>query len=614
MKQRQTWLLALMSILTFVMVPCLATAASSSGKLEVGATYSDIVDNTARVNEYVKNGSHDNLDDGGAASIKLDLEATDGVSAFDIKTDIVDGDSYKLETEFDAARIFKLDISLTSFQHWKDKENLKQLGATMQPDLGGNQPRVGTNLTGTLGADYATLEEAQAQYYEEQSNDYLITRREVKNEAELHLPQLPNIVFHAGLRIETRDGMEQSITLSKCNACHVEAKGKDINERTEDFTFGMTGKFGAFTLEYEFLNRKFEEDSSIVEYNYLSSSVIRDGSQDSDSLLYTGNNEYAGTPDSDKDSHLIKARYDISSNTILTGSYVQAEVESKKETSIDDGTTYTIVDTDTLKSEYTGYTGKLATRLGPVRLSATANIYEIDGPEYTMTFGDRGNNDTDPYEETETRHSAESREVTEFGLNAVYRVARGTTARLGYEYEEIERDEAELGETETHTIKAAVNSRLSKQVSVRGSYEYQDITEPFTLENGTGIGQVSGTDVGGGAMVLTTSDFRPDNPFNDIVYYWNSVYPNRELDTSNQPEEVHEFKASANWAPAANMSATLSARVRVEENNNVNYEQTSYTPGFSFWYAPNSKMNLTMAYTFNKQETENNMCVGWYHG
>lgn len=606
MKQRHLWPLALLSILTFVMLPCLAAA----GTLEVGAVITDVEDNTARANEYVAN----RTDDGLSPSIKLQLDHVDNTSASVLDIDIAGENSYKVKTEFDFARLFKLNISLDSLQHWKDKENLQQLGATMLPDVGGNQPRVGTNLTGNLGADYATLADAQAQYYSEQSNDYLITRRELKNEAELHLPQLPNIVFHAGMRVETRNGMEQSITLSKCNACHVEAEGKDISERTQDLTFGMTGKFGKFTLEYEYLNRKFEDKSSIEEYNYLSSSVIRNGVMDGDLMSYSGVNEYSGTPDSDKDSHLIKARYDLTGNTIISGSYVKADVESKKNTSIDDGTTYTIDSGDTLKSEYTGYTGKLSTRLGAFRISATANKYKIDGPEYTLTFPDRDDVTVDPYSTTESYMSAESRDVTEFGLDVVYRITMGTTMRLGYGYENIDRDEVALGETETNSFKAAVNSRISRKLSIRGSYEYKDISEPFVVENGTGIAQISGTDVGGGAMVVNTADYSPDNPFNTAVYYWNSVYPSRELDATNQPDQVHEFKTSANWAPAANMAATLSARIRKEENSSVSYEQTTYVPGFSFWYAPSSKLNLTMAYTFNKQDTENRACVGWYHG
>ena len=616
MKRHHLWSFALLSILALVMMPCLATAASNVGSLEVGGVITDVEDNTARANEYVKN----RTDDGGSASIKLEAEASDDKSAFGIEADLVDGDTYKLDLEFDAARIFKLDLGLDSFQHWKDKETLEQIGATMKGDVGGDQPRVSTNLTGSLSSSYPDLAAAQAQYFEEQSNDYLITRKEWSNEAELHLPQLPNIVFHAGLRLEERDGMEQSITLSKCSSCHVEAEGKDISERTEDFTFGMTGKFGIVTVEYEYLNRKFEDESSVETYNYLTAGKNRADIIDHQQLLYQGDLEYADTPDSEKDSHLLKARIDISQNTIFTGSYVKADIESQK-SDLDDGlndsggtATYAFVGDDTLKSEYTGYTGKLATRLGPVRLSATANSYEIDGPEYTLYFEDRDNIDTHPFESTETYHSAESREVTEFGLDAVYRIAMGTTLRLGYDYEEVEREEEELGETETHTFKAAINSRLSRKMSVRGSYEYQDISDPFVVEDGTGIAQVSGDSYGIGVSMLPTADFTNIENNTNTVYYWNSVYGSRELDATNLPDEVHELKASAVWSPQANLSATVSARIRMEENGDVDYEQTTYVPGFSFWYAPNGKMNLTMAYTFNKQETENRMCVGWYHG
>lgn len=608
MKQRHLWPLALLSVLAFVMIPCLAVA----GTLEVGAVITDVEDNTARANEYVKNRTND----GGSASIKAQIEGVDDASAFGLNVNLIDSDTYKLETELDFARMFKLDISLDSFQHWKDKENLEQLGATMQGDIDGDQPRVSTNLTGSLSSSYPDLDAAQAQYYEEQSNDYLVTRKEMTNEVELHLPQLPNIVFHAGLRIEERDGMEQSITLSKCSSCHIEAEGKDINERTEDFTFGMTGKFGIVTLEYEYLNRKFEDQSSTEEYNYLFAGKTRADIVDRTQLLYDGTQEYSATPDSEKDSHMLKARIDLPKDTTFTGSYVKADIESQKSDLLDDGgdgtSTYVFVGSDKLESEYTGYTGKLATRIGPFRLSATANVYEIDGPEYTLTFEDRDVIDVHPFETTTSYHSAESREVTEAGLDLVYRLTMGTTLRFGYNYEDIDREEQELGETETHTFKAAINSRLSKQLSVRGSYEYQDIDNPLSWE--TGIGQISGTDVGGGAMVLQTADFTNLDNNSNTVYYWNSVYGSRELEATNLPDEVHELKASANWSPAANMAATLTARVRIEENSAVHYEQTTYVPGASFWYAPNSNLNLTMAYSFNKQQTENQMCVGWYHG
>jgi len=619
MKQRLVWLLALSSCLIIGMsIP--AFAASSSGSVELRGIITDVEDNTARANEYVTTRE----DDGATLSPKMDLKVVDGKSAFDMSADLKSADNFSLEVDFDLNRIFKFGTSLDAFQHWKDKETLEQLGATMQGDIDGDQPRVSTNLTGSLNTAYPSLDEANAQYFEEQSNDYLVTRREWTSEAELHLPELPNIVFHAGQRVETRNGMEQSITLSKCSSCHIEAEGKDIDERTEDLSFGMTGKFGLVTIDYEYLNRKFEDESSIEEYNYLFAGKTRADVVDRTQLLYDGVQEYSNTPDSDKDSHMLKARVDLSSNTVFTGSFVQADIESQKQDVLDEGgdgtPTYQFVGSDTLETEYTGYTGKFATRLGPVRLSASANIYEIEGPEYTLDFPDRDVIDVDPYLNPQTYHSAESREAMELGLDAVYRISMGTTLRLGYDYEEIEREEEELGTTETHSVKAAINSRLAKGLSLRGSYEYQDIEEPFYLEDGTGIAQnyddgtIQATEAGDGVYVLNTADFTNIDNNTNTVYYWNSVYGSRTMDATNQPDEVHELKGSVNWSPAANMAATISARVRMEENGSVQYEQTSYVPGFSFWYAPNGKMNLTMAYTFNKQETENNMCVGWYHG
>lgn len=631
MKQRQTRLLALLSILIFLMVPCSVTAGGS-GQLEVGATYSNIVDNTARVNEYVKNGAFDNLDDGFAASIKLDLEAIDGNSAFGMSTDIVDGKTFNLETNFDIARIFKLNISLDSLQHWKDHESLDQMGATARDDTGGSQPNVTTDKiyadlaeaglsTVVGGASLVGYDPADA-YRQEISNDYIITRREIKNEAELTIPSLPNVTFHAGMRIETRKGMEQAISLSKCAGCHVSATGKNIDERTEDLTFGATGKFGQLTMEYEYLTREFTEDADPATRYYIYNS--------NDQLLYPDaagvETEFGKTPDSEKDSHLLKARYDFSQKTSLTASYVQADIESTK---TDEVGVFEFENDNTLKSEYEGYNSKFATKLGPVKLSLRGGYYEIDGPEYSIRFDDRGDQTTtnQTFDVVQEYTSAESREVTEFGIDGVYHLTTGSTLRLGYNYENIEREEIELGETETHTLTAALKTRVNKTLSGRLSYKYQDIDDAFAGDHATGIAQGypgSIYDPVSGLAYLTRTDFlnilaNAGEPLIDgntatNVYYWNSVYPSRGFEATNQPESVHEAKFSTTWAPSANMAATLYARVRYEDNDTVKYEQTTFVPGFSLWYAPNNKLNLTMAYNFSNQDTENRACVGWYHG
>ncbi len=186
---------------------------------------------------------------------------------------------------------------------------------------------------------------------------------------------------------------------------------------------------------------------------------------------------------------------------------------------------------------------------------------------------------------------------------------------MGFEYEEIDRDEHELNDTDTYSYKIALKSRFNKQLSGRISYLYQDINDPL---NGAETGIMQGGDhddpnYSGVAWDLT-SNHTGDPGNTTAVFYWNSVYPNRDLDTSVDPEDVHEVKMSSTWAPKANMALTVSNRFRYEENDHVHYEQHTYAPGVSFYYAPTNKIDLTMSYNYNHQKTENRMCVGWYHG
>ena len=641
MKQRHYWLLALLSILTLLMTTTLATAgeATASGHVETGISVMDVNDNPARVNEYVKTSS--DSDNAINPAIDLGVDFSDEGVAAEIEGNFQGSDNYDFSTKADINRVFRFNLGYQSLQHWKDHETLSQMGATARDDLGGAQPNVTTDkiyadmiaagtpvpsIGGTTLADPAqpavnTYDPAAA-WEQEVSNDYLITRRELKSEVDLALPMLPNIVFHAGLRVETRDGMEQAIGLSKCTGCHVSAKGKNIDERTEEFTLGATGKFGIVTVDYEYLTRDFDEQAAAPSRWYVNSGGLgTPGFVKGGNLLYgTDNFEFAKTPDSKKDSHLLKARVDVTSTTSITASYVNADVESTK---TDEAGIFEL-DDKTLTSEYNGYNGKVATAFGPIHLSFRGGYYEIDGPEYSVTFDKRNQAPNNPpttshtMSNTEEYTSAESREVTEFGVDAVYRLARATTLRLGYEYEDVQRDEAELGETETHTLKAAIKSRFGNTLSGRISYEYQNITDPFVAHKATGIAQGQPGAItdpfGSGLVYLDTAQFANTNGNSSWVYYWNSVYPSRGFDATNQPEDVHEGKLSTTWSPSANMAATFFLRARYEENGDVHYEQTTFVPGVSFWYAPSDKVNLTMSYTFNNQDTENRACVGWYHG
>ncbi len=659
MKQSRLWLLALLSVLMLLAAETAMAEEGTghvSGSVELGMSGVNTNDNAARVNEYTSVRD----DDGVSLAPKLNLEYENGGFLIEIDSETKGPRDQHHEFSLDAGRVFRLESELSVLEHVKDHETLDQMGATARDDIKGAQPNVTTDkiyadlirATGNPGVtvggaspvasnpDFAGLTATQAadkletQYNQEVNNNYIVTRREWKNEADLILPQLPNLTFHAGARIETREGMEQSIGLSKCGGCHVSAAGKDIDERTEEYTFGATGKFGLLTVDYEYMTRDFEEQADPQSRWYIKpagdgiGNPSKPGLVKGSALLYkTDNYEFGKTPDSEKDSHMLKARLDLPMNTNFTASYVKADIDSHK----DSEPGIFVLDDDKLSSDYEGFNGKLASRVGPVRISLRGGYYEIDGPDYAVTFDQRDDltgvyiknpdgtitpqsqpNHTMP--NTDDFESAESRHVTEFGIDAVYRLAKATTLRLGYDYENIDRDEDALGETETNTFSVSVKSRLNKTLSGRISYEYQDIDEPLAGAE-VGIGQLSGVKDGSGLAMLDTKSFRNING-NDgqWVYYWNSVYPNRELESTNQPDEVHEAKLSTTWSPSANMAATFFMRYRYEENDDVHYEQNTYVPGVSFWYAASDKLNLTMSYTFNNQDTENRSCVGWYHG
>jgi len=626
MKQRHGWLLAVLSVLTLMTIATTAVAEEKdfSGQVEIGVSGVDTKDNPARVNEYV----HSRSEDGLSFAPKLSLESNFAEnSAFALDADIMGPRDQRFNLDFDAARVFRLKFDYQAMEYWQDHETLGQFGATARDDIGVSQPSVITdksfadaNVTSIGGSSIPyTAVEAGQRFEQEQANNYIVTRREWEGKADLTIPELPNITFHAGMRVETREGMEQAITLNKCDGCHVTAVGKTIDERTEDLSLGATGKFGLLTVAYEYLTRKFTASGATPERNYEDAT-----NPTAYNLLYeAGNYDFARTPESDKDSHTLKARLDLSNNTSITGSYVKADIESTKDVDAV-GYGYELQGGNTLRSELESVGAKLSTRLGKhLRLALRANTYEIDTSSRALYFPARESAAAAiawPGEASDTWHSAEGREVREVGFDAVYRLAKGTTLRLGYEYEEVERDEEELGETETHTVKVALKSRINKSFSGNVSYKYQAIDEPMAGAH-VGIAQGDGTmdPLGSGLWYYNTAAMNTlgdtiTSPNVDKTWYWTDVYPNRQLDSTNLPDQVHEAKISGTWSASPNLAATVFARYRYAENDDVDLEQKTYVPGLSLYYAPSNKVNLTLAYTFNKQDTENRACVGWYHG
>ncbi len=303
---------------------------------------------------------------------------------------------------------------------------------------------------------------------------------------------------------------------------------------------------------------------------------------------------YSNTPESKKDSHSLKARLDMSESTVFSANYIHAEVESNK--SDDIGMT---LSTNQLSTDYDSYSMRASTRLGAWRLSGYGRREELDSSDNTLTFLDANGVPVSISTDRATYQSEEAREVTTLGGNAVYRINSGTSVRLGYEYEDIDREIEHAQNTESHTLKASVRFRPNSKLNGRASYTYKSIDDAFMNHLGN----------------KGPEDQTVHNP-GDGQWYDEVFYSQRLADATNQPEDIHDIKVSTTWSPGVNYSVTGYLRYRIEENElNFNtYEKDVISPGVNVWWAPLNNLNLTMAYNFDKQKTENQMCVGWYHG
>jgi hypothetical protein len=593
MKQTYTWLL--IAVLLALLTPSAVLAeegAELTGSVEVGAAGITVDDEVNKVNEY--NATRD--DNGLNPYMKTNFAGGDENVHVGVDAEIMGDDVMDVNLDVDAMRIFRMDASYDEFNHWLSHDQLNYMDATMKSQEQTKPAPVNSANPSVIAQDLVPNE------------DFFIIHKELEMEGTVVIPSMPNVALKTGFRQEEREGVEQVFSMSHCSACHIEGDAKNVDETTTDITLGATGKFGMLTVDYEFMTRDFDDDSGALTNQYLLGAKPQQDLPIADfqsgRLLFdesNGDTPFSQTPDSEKDSHSLKARYDLSNDTVLSAGYIKADIESSKRDDV--GVT---LSTSTLETEYDSYSMRASTRFNNLRLTGYGRREEIDADDNTLTFT-YANGAVVPTTDDRTAYeSEESRDITTFGGNAVYRINSGTSVRLGYEFEDIDREMDEAMDTETHTIKASVRYRPTSKFNTRASYMFQDIDDQFMHKHGN-KGPINEDFV-----------FVPSAPGAPGTQYWYEeyFYALREAEASSLPEEVHELKASATWSPSSEYSVTAYARYRMEENDlNLNtYEQDTFSPGVNVWWAPINKLNMTMAYNFNKQETENQMCVGWYHG
>ena len=663
MLRKCKWLVGLMTVALMLPMPVLAD--ETSGSLDVGVSSVGITDDGSKVNEYVKA----NKDDGLSMSNNVELESYSETNSVELEATSGGVDDQSAELQVDLGRIVRLDVDYSSLEHQLDHDQINYLDAAI--DRGFNSsttaaqlpgvpqatgvpafilvdPDGSTDTLGTTGAAYwgAGASSVLAAFANGSGNGdeyviqtggatlagedlepekaFSIERKELETGMEVALPFAPGVTLDVGYRYETREGIEQAISMSKCSGCHVTGSSKEVDEQTRDIKAGLTGKFGLLTLRYELTDREFTNNADSATNVYdpvIKPAQTFDNATFDNRMSYDYNDgelPFDVTPESEKQTHLVKARLDLPKGTSVIGSYINSEVESSKtaEPGIFD------VNTDKLTTTLDAYGLKATTRLtDDIRINAKVRATEVEGDNYDVTFYPltapgspaAGITFTTPAttEYTSAMEAEATRDELEGDLDMIWRLSPKTTMRLGYGYDVVDRENEELGETTTNTFTAKMNTRAVKDLAIRFGYEFQDIDNPYHNPEAANVPvtdtrlQQIGTTGVYGYIVAGNSDL-----------YGTSYYDARTDDLSNQPEMVHEAKFNATWSPSARFAATLNFRMRMEENDleSSTWEQTTMVPTLSGWYGASENLSLTAAYNYFDQRSETAFCQGFYDG
>ena len=494
----------------------------------------------------------------------------------------------------DYRRILKQNFSYDRFEHWLDHDPLENLAAHK----------------GNATVSHEDLNVGR---------DYIIKRSEEKSDTVLNLPFLPGTQLNVNYRRQIREGHRQSLAISHCSGCHVTSQGREVDEETEDFKVGATKKFDWLTVSYNYFHREFDERGGTPENVYDDPTHPAGKGDWFDDRIWYGDGvtpyPYDLVPSTEKDSHIIKARARLPANTTLFASYIYSNVENN-DNDLE-------IDSDTVTARVTNNFFPGLNLTGKFRYLTIDNddVYvDVNEPLGTAGpnagfpwhnhglpgYGVGGYNSFDP---DFTRESAMSRDVMTLGFDARYQLLKKTSLRLGYEWEEVDRDDfaVEEGgdtETETNTVKAVLSSRPHRKVKAKIGYKWQDIDDPFNNVNGAYEDPIQ------------PPPAPTPNPWVDSVQYWERQNE-RTANLSNQPTEVNEITADVTWSILHNLSLTANYRYTDKENDETDYsdwEQESHMPSISLWYAPTPKLSFNLSYIYDWTETETFTCIPVYNG
>ncbi|MGD9345212.1 MAG: GSU2204 family CXXCH-containing (seleno)protein [Candidatus Aminicenantes bacterium] len=465
--------------------------------------------------------------------------------------------------DFNAGRVFDQKFSYTSLLHRLDHDPLKNLDVASEA------------RSGVFHEDFNPTDE------------YQITRSEFVSKSRLTIPGASFLKIYANIRNEHRSGEYQARTLSKCSSCHVVAKSRPISNNNTDYQLGGNVTLGKAVFDYSYTKREYRENEAAPTNTYLLKLHPEKVIPVFDSRIQydarDGALPFNVVPDTDKQTHLIKANVPLSDSSVITAHYVNSNVKNA----------FTNLTTDS-----NSFAGGFSTRIGKGGLFNarfrqisikndsvfidTVEPVDVAGPNVGKTFveayPDFGSADWE-------RLSVLNRKTWDFDASFKYRFSLKTKLRLNYDYERIDRDHYEISTTNTHTI--------------TGYFDYKPVRQwKFVLKGVIKITDNPFTNLYAGVAPLV-QDFAVDNPFSGNQFY--VFHRAREAHLTSLPTDMQEVKGIVTWNPNFRFSLSADIRLRSEQNDKLNFstwENDTLSTGFNIWWAPLDGLDITGTYYF----------------
>ncbi len=633
-------IILLMFFCVALSMPLIAGDKESYNSIKFGAFLQGDDDKLDRVAEY--------QEDKSSPTVNFNFKTFNNNSDLYVNGNYEGEYTNSIEAKGNLMRIISVDLDYSSLFHRKDYDTL-----FIQYDKNNFSPAVATGkvpfvnspdgkvygINKFIADDTVTSPGGQWYGFEQDSTavnkDYYIKRRELLTKVSFAIPGMETLKLNFSGRFENRNGYEhKTVMVGKCTVCHVRGLRKNVDETTRDLKAGFSFTGGPVYFSYSHMYRDFYVSNKPLTTTFDNIEGLRSSKPDKyivfsprlNSETYGGTEEVAKTPESDKHMDTFKLRLDLPYYSTFAASYTTSTITNNDSYGGDN----IDLDQDALNLRFTTHLLKrkltLTTKFRYLKLDRDTVHAELEKddayyfqPDYSTPVNFKGvnynydmskayyyNDINQPVIFDIEGDSTYDRKEYQFGIDAVYRMLRNKLKfRLGYEYENIDRDNYEVypnhKKTEKNKIKAGIDFKPFMKFSGRFKFEYTNIDDPFAKPKAGCIAVTSASQLkyGGGGKAA-----------------YPLVYDRRTYTGSASPSEIYSYSLNLNWLAAKNLSMNFIGKYTDSENNegNTDWNYDGLTLGFDGTLMISEKLSFSFGYNFEKADTESKISVGLYAG